>query len=258
MKEAYFNSIEIKQLLEHNNLATFEQLWALETPWFEEPNFRRNGWSGVVKYALLNEKGESTWVFIKRQENHNCKTFMHPFKGVPTFRREFINIKNLNNKKIPTLSTVYYAERSIDGNDQAILITLSLEGYQSLEEFCGNNINKNNPQRQAIMSLAGQVTRKMHDAHFRHNCLYPKHLFLKNDGAAIDIRVIDLEKLKWLPLYHQIRRNDLSRIIRRGNPMTYEDIKILLAAYYQAGDINLEASSLAQELNKLLEEQNKF
>lgn len=256
MKEAYFSSTNIRQLLERNKLATFDQLWALDTPWFEEPNYRRNGWSGVVKYALSNKNGDKTRVFIKRQENHNCKTFLHPVKGVPTFQREFINIKKLNDKQVPSLSALYYAERSNNGNNQAILITLSLEGYQSLEEFCADDANKAHPQRQAIMSLAGEVTRKMHDAHFRHNCLYPKHLFLKHNKKNIDIRVIDLEKLKWLPLYQQIRYNDLSRIIRRGDPMTYDDIKTLLSSYYQSGNINLETSSLAQKLNLLLEEKN--
>lgn len=257
MKEAYFNSSEIKQLLEHNNLATFEQLWTLKTPWFEEPNYRRNGWSGVVKYALVNKKGETVRVFIKRQENHNCKTLMHPVKGIPTFRREFINIKNLNDKQVPCLTTLYYAERNIDKKAQAILITLSLEGYQSLEEFCANDINKDHPQRQAIMTLAGQVIRKMHDAHFRHNCLYPKHLFVKNDEKTIDIRFIDLEKLKWLPFYSQIRHKELSQIIRHSAPMTYNDMKTLLFGYYQAGNSNLEASTLAQKLSHYLDAQNK-
>ncbi len=251
MKEVYFNSTKIKALFEKNNCANFEQIWALETPWFEKPNYRRNGWSGVIKYALTDKEGALTWVFIKRQENHNYKTFLHPFKGVPTFRREFHNIKKLNDKNVPTLRTLYYAERHNEGKDQAILITLSLEGYESLEAFCLNEDNKNKPQRQAIMMLAGQVTRQMHDAHFRHNCLYPKHFFIQQK-PILDVRVIDLEKLKWFPFYYQIRRNDLSRIIRRGQPMTYDDKKILLNSYYQSGNGHLEKSALSEYLNQLL------
>lgn len=257
MNTAYFNSSATKQLLEHNELATFDQLWSLQTPWFEEPNQRRNGWSGVVKYELKNIDGSSTSVFIKRQENHNCKTLMHPIKGVPTFQREFLNIKRLNDKHIPTLTTLYYAQRRIAGKDQAILMTLSLEGYQSLEEFCDHDTHSKHPQRQDIMIQAGQVTRAMHDAHFRHNCLYPKHLFVKNDSNTIDVRVIDLEKLKWLPLYYQIRRNDLSRIIRRSYSMSYDDIKTFLNSYFQSGNGNLATSSLAVQLKQLLEQQNK-
>jgi len=53
-----------------------------------------------------------------------------------------------------------------------------------------------------------------------------------------------------------IRYKDLSQVIRRGTPMTHEDIKTLLSSYYRAGNSNLEKSSLAQNLNQLLEEKN--
>jgi len=257
VKYAYINSPETKSLLEQNQLASFEQLWALETEWFEEPNYRRNGWSGVSKYPLNDPSGKTTWVFIKRQENHNCKTILHPFKGVPTFRREYKNIRHLNDKNIPTLTTLYYGERSINGKDQAILITQSLEGYHSFEEFFSQEEHQQLPQRSAIMELTGKVIRAMHDAHFRHNCLYSKHLFVKSDAETIDVRLIDLEKLKWLPLTSQIRRNDLSRLIRRGEPLTYEDLKNILSSYYQSG-ADLQTTALARELNTLLANQDRF
>ncbi|MCW8931199.1 MAG: lipopolysaccharide kinase InaA family protein [Gammaproteobacteria bacterium] len=257
MQQVDFNTDEFKQLQQLNNLEEFENIWSLETEWFEEPNYRRNGWSGVIKYPLLDATGKTIWVFIKRQENHNCKTALHPFKGVPTFRREYLNINSLVKQNIPTLTTFYYSERIVNGKSQAILITLSLEGYQSLEEFCANDENQSIPQRPEIMTLAGTVVRKLHDAHFRHNCLYAKHLFIKSDANDIDVRLIDLEKLKWLPLYSQIRRNDLSRIIRRGEPMTLEDLRLLLTSYYKSGN-NLEQTSLAKKLNDLLESQPRY
>lgn len=255
--KAYFNTSEFKQLLKQNGLEHFEQIWTLETEWFEEPNYRRNGWSGVIKYPLVDSTGKTTWIFIKRQENHNCKTILHPFKGVPTFRREYINIQRLIKKNIPALTALYYNERTVDGKDQAILITLSLEGYQSFESFCANDENRSISQRPEIMTLAGKLIRKLHDAHFRHNCLYSKHLFVKNELNDIDVRLIDLEKLKWLPLYSQIRRNDLSRIIRRGEPMTHEDLTILLSSYYKSGD-DLQLTSLAKELDALLNAQKHY
>ena len=257
MTQAYFNTSGFKQLLEQNALESFEQIWSLKTEWFEEPNYRRNGWSGVIKYPLLDSTGKTTWVFIKRQENHNCKTVLHPFKGVPTFRREYLNIQSLINRNIPTLTALYYNERTVDGKDQAILITLSLEGYQSLEAFCANDENRVISQRPEIMALAGTIVRKLHDAHFRHNCLYAKHLFIKNEANDIDVRLIDLEKLKWLPLYSQIRRNDLSRIIRRGEPMTQEDLSILLSSYYKSGR-DLKSTSLAKGLDSLLNRQERY
>ncbi len=254
MTQAYFNTIEFKQLLEQNNLASFDKIWDLETDWFEAPNYRRNGWSGVIKYPLLDGLGKTTWVFIKRQENHNHKTILHPFKGIPTFRREYHNIRQLNKKNISTLSALYYHERIANAKDQSVLITLSLEGYQSFSDFCADKDNDSIPQRSDIMALAGALIRKLHDAHYRHNCLYAKHLFVKKEANNIDVRLIDLEKLKWLPFYSQIRRNDLSRIIRRGEPMSFADLKILLNSYYTSGT-DLQQTSLAKELNTLLEKQ---
>lgn len=257
MKQAYFNSSETQQLLETNHLAEFDQLWDLKTEWFEEPNYRRNGWSGVIKYPLVDSNGETSWVFIKRQENHNCKTAAHPIEGVPTFQREYQNIKHLNNNNIPTLTTLYYSERRIKGKNQAILITQSLEGYESFEQFFAGEKNSDLPQRDEIMALSGQIIRKMHDAHFRHNCLYAKHLFVKVDAEEVDVRLIDLEKLKWLPFLQQVRKNDLSRLIRRGEPMTHNDLQNILSSYYQTGH-NLQHSALADELNSLLDNQKRY
>ena len=258
MKDEYFNTIETHKLLEQNKLSHFEQIWALNTEWFEAPNYRRNGWSGVIKYPLTDSDGHIRWIFIKRQENHNFKTILHPIKGIPTFQREYYNINHLTKNNIPTLTTLYYAERSINGNDQAILITQSLEGYKSFEDFFAENVSGVEiPQRSAIMTLTGQIIRKMHDAHFRHNCLYAKHLFINNDTDNIDVRLIDLEKLKWLPFLKQIRRNDLSRLIRRGDPLKYQDLKTILTSYYSSGK-NLQNSPLAAELNILLDRQNRY
>ena len=60
--------------LKQNSLGYFSALWQLQADWFEEPNIRRGGWSGVVKIPLRNGKYESSYIFIKRQENHLSRT----------------------------------------------------------------------------------------------------------------------------------------------------------------------------------------
>jgi len=250
--KVYFNTIEFKELLEKNDLYNFDKIWSLETEWFEAPNYRRNGWSGVIKYPLVDAANKTTWVFIKRQENHNHKTLLHPMDGIPTFRREYHNIQQLNKQNISTLTALYYNERKINAKDQAILITLSLEGYQSMEHFCADKDNDYLPQRSEIMTMAGSLIRKLHDAHFRHNSLYPKHLFVKKDPDALDVRLIDLEKLKWFPFSKQIRSKELMQIIRRSEPMTFSDLKRLLNSYYQSGQ-NLQQTTLAKKLDTLIE-----
>jgi hypothetical protein len=41
-----------QEILSHNDLDSFEKLWALQLEWFEEPNQRRGGWSGVSRCDL--------------------------------------------------------------------------------------------------------------------------------------------------------------------------------------------------------------
>ncbi|WP_198263664.1 lipopolysaccharide kinase InaA family protein [sulfur-oxidizing endosymbiont of Gigantopelta aegis] len=259
MKFHQFDNSDTEHLFKQNNLADFAQLWDLESPWFEAPNYRRNGWSGVTKFVLKDANGVSHPVFIKRQENHNFKTLLHPIKGIPTFRREFINLKRLNDRNIPTLNCLYYGERMENDKAQSILITQSLEGYESFEEKFNNNSEDSSNEEavsfedtRLIMQAAGRNTRLLHDANYRHGSLYPKHFFAKLEANQADVRLIDLEKLKWYPFRYLVRFNDLSRIIRRRTPVDKEAIKILIAAYLKQGE-DLSHSALAKKLYLLLE-----
>ncbi len=250
MKYHLFQNKETEQLFANNKLATFSELWELESEWFEEPNQRRNGWSGVIKYSLTDDKGDAIPVFIKRQENHNHKTLLHPVKGVPTFRREYFNILRLQQKSVPTIEPLYYGERLIKGNAQSILITRSLEGYISFEELF--ELQKLPPADtlQKIMQTAGQTVRLMHNANYRHGALFPKHFFTRYSDNEVDVRLIDLEKLKWLPFKNRLSFNDLSRVIRRRPTGSRDEFNILIDAYLSYGE-DLSNSSLARKLYAL-------
>jgi len=248
----YYLDQSYKNLFQQNQLGQFEDLWSLNSEWFEAPNYRRNGWSGVIKYPLMDKHGQITYVFIKRQENHNYKTLLHPLTGVPTFRREFINIQRLEQHNIPTLTTLYYGERHIGSNQQSILVTLSLEGYQSFESLFGSETQLDKELIRTIMQLAGQHIRRLHDAHFRHGSLYPKHFFVQASNKQVDVRLIDLEKLKWYPFQSQVRMNDLSRIIRRREPVCKQAIEMLIQSYLTTGP-DLQATGLGRKVIALLE-----
>ncbi|MBY0544184.1 MAG: hypothetical protein K2Q14_01380 [Gammaproteobacteria bacterium] len=60
-------------ILKANNLDNFEKLWNLKADWFEEPNKRRGGWSGVSRVELVHPEGGKAVIFLKRQENHIYK-----------------------------------------------------------------------------------------------------------------------------------------------------------------------------------------
>ena len=69
-----------------NGLDSFESIWTLDIGWFEEPNERRGGWSGVSRYEIELPDGRREGIFIKRQQNHitrfSCLT--HKFIIVDT------------------------------------------------------------------------------------------------------------------------------------------------------------------------------
>jgi hypothetical protein len=112
------NNMSLSGFAAGQNNDTFDAFWRNNSPWFEAPNIRRGGWSGVVK-CVVDSFGQPQKVFIKRQENHVTKTLMHPIKGIPTFLREYRNIQSLNAKNIPTLDVLYFETKA----SKAVLVT---------------------------------------------------------------------------------------------------------------------------------------
>jgi len=94
-----------RPILRHNNLDSFVCLWSVDAGWFEDPNERRGGWSGVSRCELELPEGGRTAVFLKRQENHTTRTLLHPF-GLATFVREMRNILMFKRARVPALEPV--------------------------------------------------------------------------------------------------------------------------------------------------------
>ena len=188
-----------EQVLQYNEMDGFDSIWNMDAGWFEEPNDRRGGWSGVSRVSLKKENGETVSVFLKRQENHDTKVWNHPVKGIPTFYHEFKNIRTFIAHGIPTLEPVYFAYRYRDGKSQAILITRELEGFESLDAAIyarDGAIMQDRTQREQIMEAVAKVIRKMHGHHFQHRCLYGKHIFLRLVEGCWEVKFIDLEKVR--------------------------------------------------------------
>ena len=210
-----------RQALSKAGLNCFQTIWDLKTDWFEEPNKRRKGWSGVVTWP----NSHPIW-FIKRQENHNTYTFRHPIAGVPTYRREFKNLLLFKEHKIPTLSVSYYDERIVKGKHQAILITRALNHHQNLYSWYDQNKHNNELVIRVLQKLA-RLIRHMHDTRFFHYCLYPNHIFIHiSSENNIDIKLIDLEKARKLINTTQGRKKDLDCLFRHThnsfNPLHLE------------------------------------
>lgn len=202
-----------RSILAYNDLSDFDSLWQLEASWYEEPNHRRGGWSGVSRYELKAPEGGTRAIFLKRQENHGTPSLRHPVRGVPTFSREFKRIMDYRNKGIPTLEPVYFAMRKVGKDQRAILITEELTGFVSLEDRIQTWLKEGTPARplrHSILKAIAVLLQGMHAHGIRHSCFFPKHVFVRlNDDGGVDVRVIDLEKSRWRPFKTQCAMRDL-------------------------------------------------
>ncbi len=195
---AAFIAPEREQLLKLNHLGNFDEIWQHQAEWFEAPNERRGGWSGVCRLGLEQPEGGRLGVFLKRQENHRRLTLRHPIEGEPTFAREFGMLRYLHAHAVPAPNVVFFGKKMIDGKLCGILMTEELTGFRSLdivtERMFTSGNSSETAQRLLLRGVAATV-RKLHDAKIHHRSLYPKHLFVRqHEHAEPEVVVIDLEK----------------------------------------------------------------
>lgn len=179
------------------NLGDFQALWEAKLPWVEEPNYRRGGWSGVARYQI-DAQDETSVVYIKRQQNHVFRPWSNPKRGLPTFYREARNILYFNMHGVPAVTPVFFDMREQDGNQQAILVTKALIGYQSLEDLIPiwqrDGYPDDNTMKVIIDKIATAL-RKIHQLGYRHGAFKSKHIFIQYDEAkrSADVRLLDFE-----------------------------------------------------------------
>lgn len=223
-----------RDVLQANNLNDFDDWWALEAEWFEPPNQRRGGWSGVSRVVLRDRDGNERVIFLKRQEDHVLRTLMHPIRGIPTFVREMENILALQSAGVPALKPVYFAERHVEDKQRAILVTEALDGFVPLNEL--NRENLSAAARRKLVETVADVVRRLHQHKLVHNCLYPKHLFVRDDEKCFEVHLIDLEKArkKWCRDSAVFR--DLDTLNRHSRDWTRSDRRRFLKSYLAEKD----------------------
>ncbi|WP_339730509.1 lipopolysaccharide kinase InaA family protein [uncultured Pseudomonas sp.] len=227
-----FIAAEDRAALEREGLASFEALWALQLEAVDEPNTERGGWSSVYRLEL----GGAAF-YLKRQSNHLTRSLLHPF-GEPTFAREFRNIQAYRRRGIPALQAAFFAERRFPGERRAILLTRALDGWHDLEHWLQGWSSAPSATRQTILRACGELARQLHGAGQMHGCFYPKHIFLKADGAGFAAQLIDLEKTRPLLFGQRDRIKDLEPLLRRASVWTEAEVRELLLSYLgAAGDL---------------------
>ncbi|CAG0980005.1 Protein InaA [Methylophilaceae bacterium] len=236
MCEIEYVSERWRDLLHCNHVDSFEALWQLEQDnWFEAPNRRRGGWSGVCRTTLALPGEGEVGVFIKRQENHVYHGWRHLFRPMATFEREYHNILAFQKYGIPTVDLIYFGQRKVGGKLRAILVTRELTGYQALDAYAGSfPASMDSLTRKKLFESMATAMRAMHARHFQHNCLYPKHLFIRNaEDHPVETRFIDLEKAKRWPLKRNVALKDLGTLHRHTEHCSKTDRLRFFLAYRQ-------------------------
>lgn len=238
-----FLAPEWSEILKANGLGDFDALWALEAGWFEEPNVRRGGWSGVSRFDLVGSKGEKLGIFIKRQENHPTWSWRHPIRGIPTFQREFRRILRYKECGVPSLEPIYFGTRMVGKDLRAILISRELVGFRSMEDRSQEWLTNGAPgvkKRRTYLAAIAKVLQQMHAHGIQHNCFFPKHVFIREDATgAIEVRVIDLEKSRWRPAKTICATRDLYGLIRHSQYWSLSDSMYFYLQYL--GKTHLDA-----------------
>jgi hypothetical protein len=177
--------------LESQQFATFEQIWDSPIDWIDEPNRNRGGWSGVGRMQMLKH-GERITLYVKKQQNHVSRSLVHPFKGEPTFAKEFSVIRYLSLHGVMVPRVVFFGQRSVKAGQQAILITENLESFHALNEISTTAMSL--ISKRTLVATVAQAIKNMHAAGIQHRALYPKHVFVKPLGDSFAVGFIDLEK----------------------------------------------------------------
>jgi len=220
-----------RPILERNELGDFDALWRLEAGWLEEPNRKRKGWSGVSKIPLALPDGTLAWVYLKRQEDNNTLSWRHPIAGIPTFAREFHHIQRYRAFDIPTLDPVFFGVRTVAGKARAILATVELSGFIALDAWLAEE-PRPRTQRLDCLDAVAATLRAMHRQRIRHSCFFPKHIFVRvNQTGGIELRIIDLEKSRRIPLRVGCTLRDLDSLNRHASGWSRTDRLRFLLRY---------------------------
>jgi len=241
------------QILAEKGLSDFDALWNLQLKLLDRPNTGRGsgGWSAVTLLTLELPGGREKRLIVKRQQNHTSRTVRHPFRGVPTFEKEFYNIQHYKRLGIPTIEPVYYAQRNSPDGTQAVLVTEYLEGYQPLNELettWQEHGRLDRAELNRLIKAMASLIGKLHSKGLQHNSLYPKHLFIQQEGDKTRVKLIDLETTKRRPFGNWRRIRDLESLHRRARGWSRIDRLRFYKTYCDVECLDKNAKRLCRQI----------
>lgn len=199
----------------------FAYWWSAPGEWVEPPNERRNGWSGMMRVP----DGDRV-LYVKRQRNHLCRTWRHPF-GWPTASREWLYLHRLRELGVSAPAPVFHEVRRTPEGVEAVLVTEELVGYSALDD----QLDLDPDRRIVLANEIGHMLGRLHGARLQHSSLYGKHIMVCWDGDRPYTALIDLEKMRPRLTRRLAAGHDLEQLARRQQVLKGEDWAALMRAH---------------------------
>lgn len=240
MSGSKFIAVNARDVLSRHGLDSFDSLWEYGGPESLAISRKHKRWKNVIRLVLEDANGHSQSFYLKRQNRQLAHGLRHPL-GEPTFAREFRAIQHFAHMGIPAPEAAFFAQRHVNGQKQAILLTRALDVYRPLTYWYGRWEELAWRDRQDLILAAAALVRALHNAGRMHNNLYPKHIFLKLDGDGAGARLIDLVETRPAWLGQQDRIRDLKSLLRESHVTTAGQRLRFFLAYMGKSRLDTEA-----------------
>jgi len=238
----------------------FDSWWDAEQNLVEVGNFRgpdaHTSWSHVSRIDLPDGRT----VYLKRQQNHFPNNTLLKLRRIMTFEVEWKNYQLLQAAGVPTMKIIYFSQRKVNGDKQAIVVSEELKGMTPINEIIQWFETHQWPPRQqrlAILSAILNVIKPMHESGLIHNALYSRHIYLNIpfvEGCpampeSFHTCLIDLERTK-SPGKNSPKmiKNDLEKMFRRIHQWPARDCLWFLKQYLGITKLTPEAKEIAKKI----------
>jgi hypothetical protein len=139
------------------------------------------------------------------------------------------------------------------------LMIENLDGYDDLDQFLEKMKQKGVPvknKKRLTLALA-EVVRRLHKSGYLHGALFGKHIFVRGneDFSDIDVRLIDLEYVRWHP--NRVLK-DLSRLYMRIPGLTTHDAMRFLKNYLKEDGMTSRVRRAAAKITRRVERKTKY
>lgn len=214
----------------------------------DDVNERYGGSSSVHFTHMADIEGRQCTLYIKCQQGQERRSLKHPL-GRPTVHNEFAALQHCLSLGIPVAEPLFFdSGRDSHGNNLTLMVTLGLEGFDSLDDI--DIATLTTERRQQLMEDVADTLAFMHNRQFVHRNLYPKHVLVswRETLGRYEVRFIDMEKAHSLSR-EQHRFRDLDTLNRRTRGISDADRKTFFNRYLQGVSSAVKRQTLGRQLS---------